>query len=317
MHRAVIALAGIVLVVGVLALIPGDGPSLQSAPTTAPPTSPPSASETEAAAVAVVLTPTGVPVPVTGPVPGGWLATSPCGEVVQVTGEPLRDVSIVLDPGHGGPVDTGAVGSNGLREADLNLRLAAATEALLDERGVPTLLTRTGDYAITLPTRVAIADGLGVDAMVSIHHNAPRLDPSAMPGTEAFVQSGSPESSRLGGLLVQSLRHFLLQFDVAWVGARDAGVLEVVNSDGEDAYGMVRRPVTPTVLLEVGYLANPPEAELFASDTYIEVASVAIADAIQGWLTSDQPGVGFGNPPRTRDPAASAAGRECVDPPLG
>lgn len=316
---ALLVIVGLAAVGAVLAP-PGpdvDGtPSVSPTASTAAPTSLPTPTAAPTS-VGVVRTPTGVPVIVEERLATGWRVTTPCEATAEVAGAPVAGGAVVLDPGHGGPVDTGAVGFNGLREADLNLTLSVAAARVLEERGIPTVLTRVGDYATTLPFRAGIADAIGARALVSIHHNAPQLNASDVPGTEVFVQSGSSESARLGGLLHQAVTFALDQFDVDWDRASDAGVLRVLNSDGEDAYGMVRRPSAPAVLLELGYLANPPEAELFATDAYIEVASVALADAIEAWLTTDLPGNGFGNGPRTRDPAASAAGRECVDPDLG
>ena len=88
-------------------------------------------------------------------------------------------------------------------------------------------------------------------------------------------------------------------------------MLRVLLPDGGDAYGMIRRPVTPAALVEFGYISNRSEAELFATDEYISVASKAAADAIGAYLSTDRPGTGFVNTPRVYDPAR-APGR-CVE----
>jgi len=44
---------------------------------------------------------------------------------------------VVIDPGHGGPVDTGKAGPNGLIEHDLNLTERRASEALEQEQLAP------------------------------------------------------------------------------------------------------------------------------------------------------------------------------------
>ena len=48
--------------------------------------------------------------------------------------------------------------------------------------------------------------------MISIHHNAPTIAPSRHPGTEAFVQSNSNNSSRLGTLVYESVYKALDKF---------------------------------------------------------------------------------------------------------
>ena len=54
----------------------------------------------------------------------------------------------------------------------------------------------------------------------------------------------------------------------SWSSARDAGVMTVLNSGGDDAYGMIRRPNTPTALIELGYVSNLSEPQLFDTPEY-------------------------------------------------
>lgn len=266
-----------------------------------------------------LITPTGVVVPVVGTVDGVYEILTPCGEEASIVwGTPVFRAEVALDAGHGGQVETGAQGPNGLVEKELNLALAKATATELNRRGISVVLTRTADYRIPLSTRAAIANELEVKLMVSIHHNAPVVNPSDGPGTEVFVQSGSPQSRRLGGLIYEEVVAALEQFeDVEWVSASDAGALAVINRDDDDSYGMIRRPEMPAVLAEFGYLANATEAELFATQEYLDVTSVALAEAIERWLETDDPGSGFVDEPRRFTPDGSTGGSGgCVDPPL-
>ncbi len=242
---------------------------------------------------------------------------TPCGnEAPIVLGTPLYQTTVVLDPGHGGPIDTGAWGAGGLREMDVNLRVALATQILLEQRGISVVLTRTGDYPTRLFVRSLLADTLQAELMVSIHHNAPTPSRSSRPGTEVFVQSGSEESARLGGLLWARVTRAFSIVDVAWSRARDSGVMTVINANGEDAYGMIRNPETPTALIELGYISNPAEARWFATDAYPFYAGLAVANAIVDYLTTQRPGVELG-PGRVRDPLPGISSSQCVDPHLG
>lgn len=306
---------GIVMVLVVGPIIIDPGPQFA---TEAPVSAVPTVAPTPVALPAAVMTPTGVPLPVVGPVPTGLLVETPCGGFAQLRQwQDLGQIDVVLDPGHGGPVDTGAVGPNGLVERDINLTLAAATQQLLLDRGISALLTRTSDYAMSLPVRARLADAVGAKALLSIHHNAPVANASTVPGTEIYVQTGSSDASRFGGLVQEAVVAGLSRFiDVDWDRAQDAGVLEVINQEGADAYGIVRRPAAPSALIEMGYLANAAEARVFAHPLYLEIAPVALADGIEAYLTTDRAGSGFGNPPRVRNPAASAATRDCTNPPL-
>jgi N-acetylmuramoyl-L-alanine amidase len=276
----------------------------------------PGASFEEMAADGLV-TPNGVVVAVLEQTTSGYLVRTPCGnEEVVSSGTPIAGVSVVVDPGHGGEVDTGAVGANGLTEKNLNLTLAQALEAKLIVRGVSVILTRTGHYASLLGTRTALADHLGADLLLSVHHNAPTPGASSQPGTEIFIQHDSAESRRLGGLVWQHVVQALSQFDVSWSAAPDAGVLSVLSTRGNDAYGINRSPETPSVLAELGYLSNPAEAELFATDEYVEAAAEALADAVGTYLNTDDPGSGFIAEPRVFNPQPGIGSSLCVDPAL-
>ncbi len=267
----------------------------------------------------VLITPTGVVVPIISSLAGAYSVMTPCGNPARVVwGTTIHHADIALDPGHGGAVETGAVGPNGLTEKDLNLDVAKRTARVLERRGISVVLTRTSDYRIPLATRAEIANVLEVEALVSIHHNAPTANTSPTPGTEVFIQDGNEESARLGGILQEEIVDALDQFDVEWSIATDPGAIVVLNDSGDNAYGMIRRPEMPAVLAELGYISNAEEAELFATDRYRTVAATALADGIERWLTTDDPGSGFRDEPRIFTPSGGTGGSEgCEDPELG
>ena len=259
-----------------------------------------------------LLTPTGVPVAVIGRAGAGYLVRTPCGNAAEVSGgAPIDGMRVVLDPGHGGPFETGAIGPNGLAEDVLNLTLSRAILAELARRGISSTTTRTGDYGSLLSVRAALADAVGADVLISLHHNAPTHALGDSPGAEVYIQSDDDEtprsdSARLGGLLYAEITAALGMFaDVNWSRLPDAGVLRVLFPEGGDAYGMIRRPAVPAVLVEYGYLSNRSEAELFATDDYIGIAATATANAIEDYLNSDRAGSGFVERPRRFDPAAA------------
>ena len=264
-----------------------------------------------------LVTPTGVVVSVLEETATGFRVTTPCGNEATVReGTPLGTTRVVIDPGHGGEVDTGAVGANGLIEKHLNLEVSQALEADLIVRGIEVVLTRTADYASRLGVRAGLADRVNADLLISIHHNAPTPGPSPRPGTEVFIQSTSEASRRLGGLVWTRVIAALSDFDIDWAAAPDAGVLSVLSTRGSDAYGMISGPRTVSVLAEMAYISNPVEAELFATTEYVEAVSDALADAVESFLTTEATGAGYVAEPRIFNPQPGIGGSLCVDPAL-
>lgn len=266
-----------------------------------------------------LVTPTGVVTAVLATVDEGWLVLSPCeNEVVVTSGTPLTAAHVVLDAGHGGDDEPGAVGPGGLVEADVNLDVAQRTESALEEQGYTVVQTRTGDYRITLRARAAIATALGAGAFVSIHHNAGADGPSDRPGTETYFQILVPESIRLSGLVYEELVAAFEPYDVPWVADLDAGAKFRPNDEGGDYYGILRNSAgVPAVLSEALFLSNPPEEALLNDPEVLDAQADALTRALHRFFTTDDPGSGFVEPYPRASPAGGGGGAAgCVDPPL-
>lgn len=269
-------------------------------------------------AARAVVTPNGVVLAVQSATAGGpFVAMSPCGNDVTVTGAPLSGATVVLDPGHGGD-EPGAAGPAGTVEKDVNLAIAAEAERQLEAEGATVVLTRTGDYRITLASRAAIAQALRPAVFISIHHNASPDEHRPTPGAETYYQIGSADSKRLAGLVYEELVTAFSVYDVDWVADRDAGAKYRQRDDGGDYYGILNRTAgIPAVLSEAAFLSNAPEEALIADPAFQAVEAGAFTRAVVRYVTTSDPGSGFVEPyPRTEPagPGGGAAG--CVDPPL-
>ena len=198
-------------------------------------------------------------------------------------------------------------------EKDVNLAVARAAQIEMERRGLPLVLTRTGDYGVPLGNRSAFADHIGAELMISIHHNAPTPRASESPGTEIFVQSESSDSARLGGLLWEHLTQALSVFDIRWAASPDAGVLTVLNTRGTDAYGMIRGPSAVTVLVEILYISSHPEVSLMVTQEYLDVAAVALADAVDAYLDTEAPGAGYVAEARVFNPQPGMSADLCEE----
>src|SRR5699024_10684135 len=65
----------------------------------------------------------------------------------------VEGLTIVLDPGHGGK-DPGSIGLDGVQEKDLIMNISEKVAQQLQAAGADVVLTRTGDYFISLEQRV-------------------------------------------------------------------------------------------------------------------------------------------------------------------
>ncbi len=285
--------------------------------TTAPPIPwPPLPGDGVARAVA---TPNGLVLPVRSALDDGrFVAQSPCGNEVTVFGAPLSGATVVLDPGHGGD-EPGAVGPAGTREKDVNLAIALEAERQLEAQGATVVLTRTGDYRITLASRGAIAQALKPAVFISIHHNAEPDEHRPTPGSETYYQIASPDSKRAAGLLYEELFAALRTYAIDWTADRDAGAKYRPNSSGGDYYGILKRTAgIPAVLSEAAFISNPPEEALLADPAFQAVEAGAITRAVIRFVTTSDRGSGFVEPYPREQPAGSGGGSSgCVDPPLG
>lgn len=327
---AVVALGAAVALDGRSTAPPEAGPTITTtASTTAAATAAPSTTTTTEPPIVWpdvardgsprgVVTPTGVVLAVTSDLGDGrYVATSPCGNEVTVVGQPLTGATIVLDPGHGGD-EPGAVGPTGLQEKDVNLAVAREAKAILEAQGATVVLTRTGDYRITLASRGAIAQALQPIAFVSIHHNADPDELRDTPGSETYFQIASPESKRLAGLLHEELVAALSAYDITWAADLDAGAKYRPDSRGGDYYGILKRTAgIPAVLSEAAFISNPDEEALLADPAVQRAEAHAIARALVRFATTDDPGSGFVEPyPRTQPAGPGGGATGCQDPPL-
>lgn len=265
-----------------------------------------------------VITPNGIVLALISVAPDGrFVVRSPCGNEATVSGAPLSGATVVIDPGHGGD-EPGAVGPNGATEKAVNLAIAVETKRQLEAKGATVVLTRTGDYRITLASRAAIAQALQPTLFIAIHHNAAPDEHRPTPGAETYYQIASADSKRASGLIHEELVRAFSAYDIDWVADRDAGAKYRPRADGGDYYGILNRTAgLAAVLSEAAFISNPPEEALLIDPAFQAVEAGAFTRAAVRYVTTADPGSGFVEPyPRT-EPAGSGGGASgCVDPPL-
>jgi len=322
------------------ALIAGctGSPDLWTVDTTTPteevPVTQPSAlTDTQA-----LVSPTGVVLPVTATVEDGWRVLTPCGASLVIpssraTPEPelgapevfapgtfraVGPVQVVIDPGHGGDTEPGAVAGNGIQEADVNLAVAELAAELLEAGGISAQLTRESDHRLPIAARAATITTMEPELAVSVHHNGGEANRASVPGSIMFHQLGSPASRRFAGLLAEEAVTVLDVHDIDWFTSSDAGATTRAGENGGDFYGILREtPEVPTVLAELTYLSNPAEASLLDTEGFRSAEASVISRAVVRWLQTDAPGSRFAPPVARSSAGGGGGGGNCTDPELG
>ena len=169
---------------------------------------------------------------------------------------------IVVDAGHGGH-DRGGMPGQRIAEKGYALDVARRLDDVLRRSGFRTVLTRRGDYFVTLNDRCAIANRESNAVFVSIHFNgAPNPDAS---GIETYYYSGR-ESVALA-VAIQNRVVSSTGAQSRWVRARGLHVLRCTHC--------------PAVLCELGFLTNRYESSRIDSSGYRQRLAEAIASAIR------------------------------------
>jgi len=164
----------------------------------------------------------------------------------------MSEPVVVLDPGHGG-YDPGAV-ANGLREKDLNLKLAWRLAERLS--GVKVLMTRESDVFLSLADRVAFSRRAEPDLFLSLHANA-----GGGRGFESFICSGAGPNSR--AVLMQKVLHGEVISKLKGWNIVDRGLKRA-------AFYVLRHNPYPAVLIESLFIDNEREAELWRDERFVE-----------------------------------------------
>lgn len=168
---------------------------------------------------------------------------------------------ILFDYGHGGK-DPGAT-YNGRHEANDVLRLGQAVAKKLRAAGAQIDETRTTNTALSLQQRVEIEKRKKYDFFISFHRNA--FKPEVGTGAEVFVFSLSNPASK-SKPLADKIQRALVN-----VGFRNRGVKE-------SSFYVLKNTRAPALLLEVGFIDNSTDNQLF--DTQFDAIVDAIANAI-------------------------------------
>jgi len=181
-----------------------------------------------------------------------------------------EEVTVVLDPGHGGKSDTGALSPHGWCEKDVNLLLAEDVRTELERLWYQVVMTRRNDRAIPLYDRPKRAHAVGADAFISIHHNAPPADRDA----GAVRYECAYAWNALGTALAAAIARRMAEVR--------RGVLPNHGSLHAN-FAVTRNPEIPSCLVEADFITHP-EGESAAWDAAArQRLAAAIAAGFDDW----------------------------------
>jgi N-acetylmuramoyl-L-alanine amidase len=170
----------------------------------------------------------------------------------------LAGVRICLDPGHGGDAHRRGYkrGPTGVREAEMNLRVARYLRDLLEAAGAEVLLTRDDDVEVSLPERAEIANRWGADLFISCHHNA--VGKPSVNRTSVWHHRDvdhRPANLDLARYLLQGLNRTL---DFPQITGDSLKSDQLMYRSG---FGILRHADVTAALCESSFFTNPEEEQ--------------------------------------------------------
>lgn len=201
---------------------------------------------------------------------------------------PLSGKTIALDAGHGGP-DGGAESKEGVVEKDINLAITLHLRDYLQQAGALVIMTRETDTDLAEPgtkgyskrktqdlhSRAELIDENHADLFLSVHLNS--IPSQKWRGAQTFYYPNNPSNPNLAALIQLELKKNLENTD------------RVAKAADKTVY-LLKTLKIPSALVEVGFLSNPEEARLLASEKYQKMVAASVYQGILRFYAGEKVG---------------------------
>jgi N-acetylmuramoyl-L-alanine amidase len=257
------------------------------------------------------------PLPVTGKPASAGGKPSPSDKPSTKPPTRLRTIIVMLDPGHGGE-DPGAIGRKKTLEKNVVLSIAHRVKKLVDaEPNMRAVLTRDGDFFVSLHQRVEKARRVQADLMVSIHADA-FTNPSAH-GSSVFALSERGATSAAARWLAQKENNADLVGGVD-INSKDVAVAKTLLDLSQSAqindslkvgalvltalgrhnalhkkeveqagFAVLKAPDIPSILVETAFISNLEEEAKLNDPKQQQRFAESIAEGIKRYFASNPP----------------------------
>jgi N-acetylmuramoyl-L-alanine amidase len=213
---------------------------------------------------------------------------------------------VIVDVGHT-PESPGAVSARGVDEYNFNLALAKVIDGKLREAGFARahLLLATGQAIPSLVRRVAQANAMSADLLVSIHHDSvpevfktkwevdgkPLSYSDRFKGHSIFVSDDNADyagsltfAKLLGAKLKARGMEYTPHYKEPFMGARRRQLVDAETGVYRyDQLLILRTTRMPSVLLEAGSIINRDEELLMGKEEHQRLIAGAVTEAVEAF----------------------------------
>ena len=222
-------------------------------------------------------------------------------------------MTVIIDPGHGGK-DTGAIGKSKTLEKDVVLKISKQLADLINRTStMRAVLTRNGDYYVSLHNRLVYARKNKADIYISIHADSYFNHWASGASVYALSKNGATSIaarwlakrnnySELGGVSLSELndqspllRSVLIDL-AQTVTVTDSMRLGTALLDEMDnitplhysrveqaPFMVLKSPDIPSVLVEVGFISNPTEELRLRNKDYEHKIALSLFNGIRNY----------------------------------